>query len=570
MARHLPRRRRTMCKKLARCVATMAVIGTAMASGDSSLADQPTVVPRAALPIQLPTVPTTANQVASPERVGGLIPDELDAPVRPGVELKISDDRGVAASGDRTDATEMRLPGEYHEGSLIIDAVEATATARPIHAAPNETARLTTIPPKTNLADQSSKNVARRGVAFRLTSPSTLNADRQPQNVTAAGPVQEKPAPHPLAVSTNLRPPATVRLATPPRTEEGDGTAASPSMPTGIKAEGSIAGTAHNPLPVPSLLPLNTPSPASSPMPSLSEAPPQVLMHVSGGTGSRLAAEEGSHKVGVQSAPSHAKREAMSLPDRSQVAQDQHATSAPSSLPPVGPLVAHGVRRAAPAVIPPSRLPQTAVARSVAAADQAETSAAVRPASALRIPQSVDTTIAEDAESKPGLPPRRTPEFPPMEFRHGALERVSQSIATTVGVAKSIEDGEVPVRVAVRDEEICQATVVSRSLLVVGVRPGKTEIAVLSQSTVGKSVCQVYPVEVQEDSRMVKLTELAQGLTKTLSALHPNGQIIVSAEDEQLVVSGVVATDREAREILQFVRSQSLHPVIDRVQAMRE
>ncbi len=101
-----------------------------------------------------------------------------------------------------------------------------------------------------------------------------------------------------------------------------------------------------------------------------------------------------------------------------------------------------------------------------------------------------------------------------------------------------------------------------RSASVIGIKPGKTRIALFyDQNKVEiREVVITGPVDLHPQR-----SQMAMEMTRAVAAMYPSASVEVVTDDEGLVVQGFAESENEAKKIIRMVRQSSLLPVVDRL-----
>jgi Flp pilus assembly secretin CpaC len=120
-------------------------------------------------------------------------------------------------------------------------------------------------------------------------------------------------------------------------------------------------------------------------------------------------------------------------------------------------------------------------------------------------------------------------------------------------------------RLEIEDPQICETLqYVPGEISIVGKQPGETRVALW---VTGQSAPRVFCVrvngEMKDPSRGQK-DDVA--LNRLIAELYPRSQIKLISGDDKLIVQGQAKDRQEAIQILSFIRSVRLIPVVDHVQ----
>jgi hypothetical protein len=196
----------------------------------------------------------------------------------------------------------------------------------------------------------------------------------------------------------------------------------------------------------------------------------------------------------------------------------------------------------------------------------------VSPLSALpKSPQSIrDSVVTAStlADSKnPSVPDTRVEEDKFAAARSEGSAEVSQRYHVGLNEAVNIESLHLVDNVSIEHPEVCQLLKGrDRDVTIVGMRSGKTRVAVFTTNRIGERKMEMYEVTVGNtmnqpgDSR-----DLAAEVTRTLRQMFPRSHVEVIADSNGLAVQGAASSEDEAKKIISLVRKTSLLPVSDRV-----
>ncbi|QDS91328.1 hypothetical protein FF011L_00570 [Roseimaritima multifibrata] len=118
----------------------------------------------------------------------------------------------------------------------------------------------------------------------------------------------------------------------------------------------------------------------------------------------------------------------------------------------------------------------------------------------------------------------------------------------------------------IENPSICQVlSVGSSELRIIGQMQGQTRLMVWLESTPANQPLR-YQVNVQHlETEADKLVQTATQLNRVLAANFAASDVEVSVSSARLVVTGQVADDAQARQILQLIRKACLVPVVDQL-----
>lgn len=121
--------------------------------------------------------------------------------------------------------------------------------------------------------------------------------------------------------------------------------------------------------------------------------------------------------------------------------------------------------------------------------------------------------------------------------------------------------------VDVIDSDICTALKSgARELDLIARRAGETAVAVYYKQ--GRSA-ETYRISVGTGNEGQTTTSNDEQLETLIAEIFPRSAVTLTPQEESLLVSGVVKSDREAVRILSLVRSLRLIPVVDQLKVQR-
>ncbi|MEM8735115.1 MAG: hypothetical protein AAGG44_12875 [Planctomycetota bacterium] len=203
--------------------------------------------------------------------------------------------------------------------------------------------------------------------------------------------------------------------------------------------------------------------------------------------------------------------------------------------------------------------------------------------------------IVAAESTQPNLPPAPTePSSPPMAIARPAaaapLASVSQEpagdpavadlsqtpmhvgdamVLSAQGVAALDAIGPI-IEYSVEHPTICRLIRTSDTTLsLVGLKEGSTRVAVVTASASGQpQSIEVRTVSVRgAGSEATKQSKVFQELSQAIAKLYPQSKIRVQQRGEEIIVTGVAQTEKNARRIVSMVRKTTLTPVVDEVRS---
>lgn len=126
-------------------------------------------------------------------------------------------------------------------------------------------------------------------------------------------------------------------------------------------------------------------------------------------------------------------------------------------------------------------------------------------------------------------------------------------------------------RISVEHSDVVQlveSTPTTFSLI--GLKLGETRIALLRELPDGKRVIELRNVKVAGAEADSQVAKLAETIGQVISEKHPNCDIEIVASNEQLIVSGRAVLEKDAKEIIAYVRKKSLMPVVDQLRSAQQ
>jgi Pilus formation protein N terminal region len=120
---------------------------------------------------------------------------------------------------------------------------------------------------------------------------------------------------------------------------------------------------------------------------------------------------------------------------------------------------------------------------------------------------------------------------------------------------------------SVEHPEFCQAIKNGdKSLSLVGLKPGKTRIAIFTATDSGATKIEIREVTIAGSEQSAPdLKSLTDSMSKTIAKMFPASSIEIVSGDDGLVVQGFAESEAEAKKIIRMIRKTSLQPVIDRL-----
>ncbi len=120
---------------------------------------------------------------------------------------------------------------------------------------------------------------------------------------------------------------------------------------------------------------------------------------------------------------------------------------------------------------------------------------------------------------------------------------------------------------SIEHPELCQVLKSGeRTLSLVGLKPGKTRVALFTTNEAGERKIEIREVVIAgTESRQTDIKTMAAEISNTVHSMYPNSRIEIIAEAEGLTVQGYAGSEDEAKKIIGLVRRTSLQPVVDRL-----
>ena len=150
-----------------------------------------------------------------------------------------------------------------------------------------------------------------------------------------------------------------------------------------------------------------------------------------------------------------------------------------------------------------------------------------------------------------------------LPIREGKLVSLRPEATTTIECKTTLSE------YSIEHPKTCRVVKTSdNKLTLIALQPGKTRVAFVTTNSEGESFIELRQVEVQatslpKDSRAA----IAEELTATISQMYETKTVSVIAKNDEFIVSGTAATEKDARKILSLVRKTTLCPVVDKLKA---
>jgi hypothetical protein len=141
---------------------------------------------------------------------------------------------------------------------------------------------------------------------------------------------------------------------------------------------------------------------------------------------------------------------------------------------------------------------------------------------------------------------------------------VNKEVRVMVKGSIALQSTDTIQALSVEHEDICQVIqTAGKSYTLIGLRPGETRIAVISESA-GQRNIQIHQVTVADAQPPQQNS--SSTIAQTIQQLYPRSKVRVATRGTQLVVGGNVESEETAKEILRLVRKTTLTPVVDELQ----
>lgn len=163
--------------------------------------------------------------------------------------------------------------------------------------------------------------------------------------------------------------------------------------------------------------------------------------------------------------------------------------------------------------------------------------------------------------SAPVTRPNKLASFSREDMIIGRAMTVTHTDATPILSQRTV------VEHSVEHPAICRLiTTGEKTLSLIGLKPGETRIAIVTEGADGERKVELHEVHVNyENTTSANLHTVSREITQTISRLYPGSQVEIIANDGELIVQGRVQSEQAARKVLSLVRKTALTPVIDRL-----
>ncbi len=133
--------------------------------------------------------------------------------------------------------------------------------------------------------------------------------------------------------------------------------------------------------------------------------------------------------------------------------------------------------------------------------------------------------------------------------------------------ATNVETAQVISGLSIEHPELCQVLKSGeRTLSLVGLKPGRTRVALFTTNESGERKIEIREVVIAgTETRQTDMRTMATEISNTVHSMYPNSRIEIIAEAEGLTVQGYAGSEDEAKKIIGLVRRTSLQPVVDRL-----
>ncbi|QDV26642.1 hypothetical protein Q31a_50180 [Aureliella helgolandensis] len=124
--------------------------------------------------------------------------------------------------------------------------------------------------------------------------------------------------------------------------------------------------------------------------------------------------------------------------------------------------------------------------------------------------------------------------------------------------------------VSIENPRVCESIQTGdHGISIVGLSAGVSRVAITTRQRDGQRQVEVHHISVGNNRSQTKAQKLAAQINEAVARMHTSSSVEVIAVGDGLLAQGIASSEKDARQIVEFIRKTALVPVTDRIRLHR-